>query len=286
MKNKFLILAIIISLLFISYNHFYKETSNIKIDNKYKIIEVDGGNLSGYREPNVAVNIGYGNREYWAFTNEHGQLVRVIAKEIILQNDTTEPVNNNGRYYNDEAKVPGVESPNLDEGHVIADSLGGVSNAYNITPQNSTLNRYGGQAHMEKIIRDFGGCTDFEAIITYPNEQTQIPNKYKYTYKIKGNIIIDEFENVNPDKINQRNKIGGFEMNKVNIITNNLYLLKSSISKKKFFFTADNDNEAIEFVYKNHKDAGLTLNKINKDGTHPKISLYNSDVWEKLNRIN
>lgn len=35
--------------------------------------------------------------------------------------------------------MPGVESDNLDEEHVIADSLGEISNAYNITPQNSTL---------------------------------------------------------------------------------------------------------------------------------------------------
>ena len=114
----------------------------------YKIIEVDGGNLSGHREPNVAVDIGFGDREYWAFTNEYGQLVKVVAKEVILQDDSKEPVNSKGRYYPDEAKVPGVESKNLDEGHVIADSLGGVSNAYNITPQNSTLNRHGDQAYM------------------------------------------------------------------------------------------------------------------------------------------
>ena len=95
------------------------------------------------------------------FTNEYGQLVRVIAK-IILQDDKNEPVTSDGRYYKDGAKVPGTESETLDEGHVIADSLGGVSNAYNITPQDSTLNRYGDQAYMEKIIRDAGGCTDFE----------------------------------------------------------------------------------------------------------------------------
>ena len=91
----------------------------------YKLIEVDGGNMSGYREPNVVVDIGFGDREYWAFTNEYGQLVRVIAEEIILQDDNTEPVTSSGRYYYDEAKVPGVERDNLDEGHIIADSLGG-----------------------------------------------------------------------------------------------------------------------------------------------------------------
>ena len=168
----------------------------------YKLIEVDGGDLSGHREPNVVVDIGFGDREYYAFTNEYGQLVKVIAKEIILQDDSKEPVNSNGRYYADEAKVPGVESKTLDEGHVIADSLGGVSNAYNITPQNSTLNRHGDQAYMEKVIRDAGGCTDFVAIITYPNTTTQTPSHYSYTYTINGNVINDEFDNVNPDEYN------------------------------------------------------------------------------------
>ena len=169
----------------------------------YKLIEVDGGNLSGYREPNVVVNIGFGDRKYWAFTNEYGQLVRVIADEIILQDDRTEPVLSTGRYYRDEAKVPGVESKDLDEGHVIADSLGGVSNAYNITPQESTLNRHGDQAYMEDTIRKAGGATNFEAIITYPNTETQIPSSYQYTYTIMGNVIVDKFNNVNPDEVNE-----------------------------------------------------------------------------------
>ena len=168
----------------------------------YKLIEVDGGDLSGHREPNVVVDIGFGDREYWAFTNEYGQLVKVVAKEIILQDESKEPVKSNGRYYYDEAKVPGVESKNLDEGHVIADSLGGVSNAYNITPQNSTLNRHGDQAYMEENIRKAGGCTDFEAIITYPDTKTQIPSHYSYTYTLKGKVIHDEFDNINPDEYN------------------------------------------------------------------------------------
>ncbi len=173
----------------------------------YRLIEVDGGDLSGHRESNVVVDIGFGDREYYAYTNEYGQLVKVTAKKIILQDESTEPVLSTGRYYSDEAKVPGVESKTLDEGHVIADSLGGVSNAYNITPQNSTLNRHGDQAYMEKAIRDAGGCTDFVAIITYPNTETQIPSHYSYTYTIKGNTIKDEFDNVNPDEENLKLEI-------------------------------------------------------------------------------
>ncbi|WP_079913042.1 DNA/RNA non-specific endonuclease [Paenibacillus sp. 32352] len=168
----------------------------------YKRIEVKSCDLSGHREPNVVVDVGYGDREYWAFTNEHGQLVRVIAEKIILQDDSTESVSSSGRYCSDEAKVPGVESDLLDEGHIIADSLGGVSNAYNITPQDSTLNRHGDQAYMEDAIRKAGGASNFEAIITYPNTETQIPSSYQYTYTIKGNVIVDKFDNLNPDEVN------------------------------------------------------------------------------------
>lgn len=195
----------------------------------YKVIEVDGGNLSGHREPNVVVDIGFGDREYWAFTNEYGQLVKVVAKQIILQDDSTEPVNSKGRYYSDEAKVPGVERSDLDEGHIIADSLGGVSNAYNITPQNSTLNRHGDQAYMEKVIRDAGGCTDFVAIITYPNTKTQIPSHYSYTYTINGNVVKDEFDNINPDEYNSSSKS--------NTSTNN-----SSNTSSKVSNTTNNSN--------------------------------------------
>ncbi|WP_410503289.1 DNA/RNA non-specific endonuclease (plasmid) [Exiguobacterium acetylicum] len=168
----------------------------------YKKIMVDGGDLSGSRQANVVVDIGFGDRKYWAFANEYGQLVRVIAKKIVLQNDAAEDVTRDGRYYSDEAKVPGVERADLDEGHIIADSLGGVSNAYNITPQDSTLNRHGDQAYMEDVIRKAGGATNFEAQITYPDTSTMIPSAYQYTYTVRGNTVIDRFKNSNPDETN------------------------------------------------------------------------------------
>lgn len=199
--------AVVLSLILLSL-FIFSGCSALNVPNKpdfegYTLIEVDGGDLSGQRQANVVVDIGFGDREYYAFTNEYGQLIKVTAAKIILQDDENEPVLETGRYYPDEAKVPGVESPSLDEGHVIADSLGGVSNAYNITPQDSTLNRDGDQAYMEKVIRDAGGCTDFTAVITYPSTTTQVPSHYSYTYTLKGNVINDEFDNVNPDEVNQ-----------------------------------------------------------------------------------
>lgn len=42
--------------------------SNSDLFSGYQLINVDGGDLSGYREANVVVDIGYGEREYWVFT--------------------------------------------------------------------------------------------------------------------------------------------------------------------------------------------------------------------------
>ena len=170
----------------------YKEKS-------YDIKIVDGGDRSGTRQKNIAVDIGFGDRNYWALTNEYGQLVYVLADQITLQDDNKEDVNSSGRYYHDEANVPGTERSDLDQGHIIADSLGGVANAYNITPQDSTLNRHGDQAYMEENIRDANGCENFVATITYPDTNTQIPSNYNYQYILKGNKITDDFPNANPE---------------------------------------------------------------------------------------
>ena len=192
----------------LAYSESIEPQPSVSFDG-YALIEVYGGELSGYRAANVVVDIGFGDREYWAYTNEYGQLVRVVAAEIILQDDATEPVNSQGRYYDDEAKVPGTENTNLDEGHVIADSLGGVANAYNITPQDSVLNRHGDQAYMERNIVQAGGAINFEALITYPDTTTQVPSSYKYTYTINGYQVIDEFQNINPDEYNAAQGLTG-----------------------------------------------------------------------------
>ncbi|MFJ7677916.1 DNA/RNA non-specific endonuclease [Peribacillus sp. NPDC097198] len=234
-----------------------EETTTEPNDEKFsgnKRIEIDGGDLSGYREPNVVVDIGYGDREYWAFTNEYGQLVRVIADEITLQDDGNEPVTSSGRYYSDEAKVPGVESDVLDEGHIIADSLGGVSNAYNITPQDSTLNRHGDQAYMENAIRSAGGATNFESIITYPNSNTQIPSHYQYTYTLKGNKIVDSFDNGNPDEVNAALGLTGSKPSNSDRSNKN-----STSSNKNGDISSVDTNGNGQVTIKEAKEAGFSM---------------------------
>lgn len=173
------------------------DSANIK-QAEYTEVNVEACNLSGKRQANSVVDIGYdsdyANRAYYAYTNSTKQLVYIQADTIILQNDDLE---NNGseRYCSDEAKVKGTESSEYDEGHVIADSLGGVSNSYNITPQDSYLNRKGEQYQMEQFIRDNGGADNFKAIINYPNEFTFTPSSYQITFEINGKQYNYEYKN-------------------------------------------------------------------------------------------
>ncbi len=74
-----------------------------------------------------------------------------------------------------------------------------------------TLNRHGDQAYMEDAISSGGGATVFEAIITYPNTETQIPSSYQYTYTLMGNKIVDTFDNMNPDEVNASLGLTGSE---------------------------------------------------------------------------
>ncbi len=188
---------------------FFSESEDEKINDSQIQAEIEAGNLkvetveacnlTGNRDANAIVNIGAGDREYYAKTNENKQLVEVYANELSLQNDKKEDVKANGRYCNDEARVEGTESSQYDQGHVIADSLGGVSNAYNITPQASELNRHGLQADMEEQLREALASgkevTNFHAIITYPNMKSQTPSHYQFTYKINGRKFTESFDN-------------------------------------------------------------------------------------------
>lgn len=165
------------------------ETSSTSEDTQQFNVSVDACDAFGERQTNATVDVGFGDREYIAKTNEYAQLVEVSAKELFLQNESNLI---NGRYCEDEAKVKGTESKTLDEGHVIADSLGGVSNAYNITPENSTLNRTGEQAKMEEYMRtslkEGKKVTNLKAKITYSSTSTQILIIMSLTLKLMDHL--------------------------------------------------------------------------------------------------
>lgn len=154
------------------------------------------------RAANVVARIGATDdgvpREYYAVTNSTGQLVEVIARNIIVQDDDTEAVTEKGRYCNRLPFVPGA-GKGFDRGHVIADSLGGQSNLYNLVPQNATLNRHGDQAFIEDQIRKAGGAADFHAVLTYPDEHSDIPSRYSIAYSLEDTPRVRTFANIDPD---------------------------------------------------------------------------------------
>ncbi len=165
-------------------------------------VKVEACNLSGERKANVKVNIGNQTknikREYYAYTNQYKQVVYVSAKELILQTKAEE--NHNGRLCEDEADVSGTEKKEYDQGHIIADALGGVSNAYNITPENSYLNRKGSKYNLEQewinALRNNQKITNVKVEIIYPNNYTQTPSKYKYSWEVDGSKRSLEIDNI------------------------------------------------------------------------------------------
>lgn len=154
------------------------------------------------RTANVVVSIGATDdgvpREYYAVTNSTGQLVEVIARDIIVQNDDTETVSDKGRYCDYLPFVPGA-GKGFDRGHVIADSLGGQSNLYNLAPQNATLNRHGDQAFIENQIRKAGGAADFHVVLTYPDSHSDVPSRYSIAYSLENTPRVRTFANIDPD---------------------------------------------------------------------------------------
>lgn len=155
-----------------------------------KLLEADTCDLTGLRQPNVKVNIGYGKRNYFGYTNQFAQLVYVEAKNLIIQNED-DTLLIKGRYCKNEAFIPGCESPYLDQGHIIADKLGGVSNAYNITPQAKYLNTVGEYSKAEdqiyKALISGISVTDFKCKIIYKNNQSMVPIRYELSYTIGDN---------------------------------------------------------------------------------------------------
>ena len=116
----------------------------------------------------------------------------------ILQTKAEE--NHNGRLCDDEADVSGTEKKEYDQGHIIADALGGVSNAYNITPENSYLNRKGSKYNLEQewinALRNNQKITNVKVEIIYPNNYTLTPSKYKYSWEVDGSKRSLEIDNI------------------------------------------------------------------------------------------
>lgn len=142
------------------------------------------------RKPNVKVNIGYGSRQYFAYTNEYGQLAYISADEIIVQDESTESVNDSGQYCDGPAQISGDSGTTAKT--VISDSLGAASNSYNVIPAG---NVYSGLESIENEILANGGATEFKAYFTYDTTDSTTPHMISISYKIGSQLVEYNFNN-------------------------------------------------------------------------------------------
>ncbi len=142
------------------------------------------------RSPNVKVNIGAGNRDYYAYTNEYSQLAFISADTITLQNSETETGNEAGNYCDSPADV--AKNTNYTSTYIISDDLGGVSNAYNLIPAGIAQSNL---AAIEQEIIDNNGATEFRALLEYSNTETTIPTTIQISYKIDEALVEYQFNN-------------------------------------------------------------------------------------------
>lgn len=161
-------------------------TADISALSSNQIVTAEACDLSGYRAANAKVDIGYGDREYYGYTNEYSQLVYVQADQLIRQ-DVSE-TNDENRYCSGQADVDEIGG-DYNRGHAIGDELGGVSNAYNIFPQLESINN-GQYNDDEMVLQDVlgsgGSITDVEIAFTYPSSSTNIPSSYTAEYTVNG----------------------------------------------------------------------------------------------------
>lgn len=160
-----------------------------------QLLTVSACDLEGSRVANAKVDIGYGDRQYFGYTNQYGQLAYVTAASIIPQYKSEEQANN--RYCDGQANVDQAYDP-YNRGHAIGDALGGVSNAYNIFPQLSSVN--GGiyndnEMSLNEVIDNGGSVTDFEMTFVYSSSSTNIPSSYSLSYKVNGVETTKQYNN-------------------------------------------------------------------------------------------
>lgn len=149
-------------------------------DNTFSKVTLCSYNVG--RNPNVKVDIGAGDRSYYAYTNEYSQLAFITADQIIVQNESTDGVTDSGKYCDQPAEISGDGTPKL----VIADSLGGASNAYNVI---SSINAYSQLEQIENEILAYGQATDFRVAISYQNTETNTPSTLEFSYKLGEDTV-------------------------------------------------------------------------------------------------
>ena len=137
----------------------------------------------------VVANIGAGERKYYSFSPTPYQVMFARADHVVLQSDAAPTPTENNRYCARQPQRAIMAGPDIDAGHIFADSLGGAGVIENMAPQSATFNRRGAQYQFEEQLRREARAHDVIALrygAPYPDDGSMKLVHYQYCSVPKG----------------------------------------------------------------------------------------------------
>jgi hypothetical protein len=173
------------------------------LDEDFKVVNIDACDANTTTKPNSKANISLNNMyEYYAYTDDQSRVFLVHAKNLYRKEDRV------GRYCsytfpnnkNEKAKtsIGYIQNSSDDRGHLIADRFDGVSNAYNVTAQQGSLNK-GAYSDLEdrldQALANNQKVTDFYVKVNYRHITDRRPESYTVSFKINNKTYLYELDN-------------------------------------------------------------------------------------------
>lgn len=137
----------------------------------------------------VYANIGAGNRAYYSYSPTPHQVRFARADQIVLQSDAGPTPTQNNRYCARQPQREIMAGPDIDAGHIFADSLGGAGVIENMAPQSASFNRRGAQYQFEEQVRREARANDvigFRYAAPFPDDGSMKLTHYQYCSVPKG----------------------------------------------------------------------------------------------------
>lgn len=134
-------------------------------------------------------NIGAGNRAYYSYSPTPHQVRFARADQIVLQSDAGPTPTQNNRYCARQPQREIMAGPDIDAGHIFADSLGGKGVIENMAPQSASFNRRGAQYQFEEQVRRDARANDvigFRYAAPFPDDGSMKLTHYQYCTVPKG----------------------------------------------------------------------------------------------------
>ncbi len=190
-----LVVLLILGIMYIS-NNYQKidEETKKPTPTTYREVTLAPCDVSTTPLPNVKSNISKDEMyPYYAYTDAQGRVVEVEAETLYTKGEregrlcsSIYPSNKNETAKEAAGFITGGTD---DRGHLIADRFDGVSNAYNITAQYGTANKYEYtkiESDLAKFIENGYKVEDFKVSVNYKSIVDRRPHYYDISFKVNG----------------------------------------------------------------------------------------------------